>query len=404
MTGRHRRDEPTGQQLAQLGERLRAIAVGDGASPSIADDVAQESLARTLAARERISAETLEPYAVATARNLLTDVRRDAQLERRHRHRLLEIPESPEPEARLLAAEQAAAVRSALDALDEPDRELLLAHHQGSSTSDLATQGGSTPAAVAMRLNRIRARMRLDYLLALRRERLPTSRCRPVLLAVSANDRRRQRAIGADRHLARCATCSALVPPLVERSSRLAGIAAAPLIALGGLGGRVTRALKTSAGQAGAAVTAAAVAGTCYGVVASGHPRPAVTSSPKPVAAPLLRTADGTRLLPLPSTARLGALVGQRVISDNAPVQSVVSHPGFWVGTSPSQRLYVHIADPEHVSKRVRAGQRLHFEGRLVANAPQFAATDAVTAAEGASLLTAQTVHVEISAAQLNAR
>jgi len=248
MTGRHRRGEPTEERLLELRAQLRALALAGGANPATADDVAQESLVRTLAARERISAETIEPYAVATARNLLTDVHRETQLERRHRHRLVERAEAPDPADRLLAEEEGAAVRTALEALDKPDRDLLISHQEGASTSALASEGGSTPAAVALRLHRIRARMRLDYLLALRRLQLPTPRCRPVLLAVSAKDRRRQRAIGAERHVASCATCAELLPPLVERSSRLAGIAAAPLIALGALGGRAVRTLKTAPG------------------------------------------------------------------------------------------------------------------------------------------------------------
>jgi hypothetical protein len=224
-------------------------------------------------------------------------------------------------------------------------------------------------------------------------------------MAISANDRRRQRAIGADRHLASCATCTALVPPLVERSSRLAGIAVAPLVALGALGGRAVRVMKTPAGQAGAAVTAAAIAGTCYGVFASGHAHHAASPAPAPVpapsAVPLLRTAGGTALLPVPSAARLHLLSGQRVIAAGVPVQSVVSHPGFWVGTSGGERLYVHISDPQHVPHPVLRGQRLRFSGRLVANAPGFTTADGVTPAEGAAQLTAEGVHVEVSAAAL---
>ena len=403
MTGRHRCGEPTEGQLLELRKRLCALAVAGGASPATADDVAQEALVRTLAAREKISAETLEPYAVATARNLLTDAHRETQLERRHRHRLVERAEEPDPADRLLAEEEGAAVRTALEALDKPDRDLLISHQEGVSTRALAAEGGSTPAAIALRLHRIRARMRLDYLLALRRVQLPTPRCRPVLLAISAKDRRRQQAIGTERHVASCATCAALVPPLVERSSRLAGIAVAPLIALGALGGRVVRTLKTAPGQAGVAVTAAAVAGTCYGVFATGHPHRAAAPTPKPTGVPLLRAANDTPLLPVPPALRLHRLIGQRVIAQDVPVQSAVSHPGFWVGTSSGERLYVHIADPEHVSHAVRPDQRLRFTGRLVANAPAFAKLDGVTPAEGAALLTAEGVHIVVSAAALAA-
>lgn len=403
MTGRHRRDEPTDERLLELREQLRALALAGGASPAAADDVAQESLARTLAARERISAETIEPYAMATARNLLTDVHRQTALALRHRHRLVDRVEAPDPADQLVAEEDGAAVRTALEALDKPDRDLLISHEEGASASALASEGGSTPAAIAQRLHRIRARMRLDYLLALRRVQLPTPRCRPVLLAVSASDRRRQRAIGAERHVASCATCAALVPPLVERSSRLAGIAVAPLIALGAFGGRVVRTLKTAPGQAGAAVTAAAVAGTCYGVFAAGHPHHGAAHPPKPAGVSLLQAADGTRLLPVPAAPQLRPLIGQRVIAHDVPVQSAVSHPGFWVGTSTGERLYVHITDPQHVSHPVRKGQRLRFNGLLVANAPAFARIDGVTPAEGSALLTIEGAHIEVSAAALAA-
>jgi serine/threonine-protein kinase RsbT len=42
------------------------------------------------------------------------------------------------------------------------------------------------PGAVRIQLARTRARLGLDYLLALRRVELPTARCRPALLALAA--------------------------------------------------------------------------------------------------------------------------------------------------------------------------------------------------------------------------
>jgi RNA polymerase sigma factor (sigma-70 family) len=369
----------------------------------MADDVSQEALTRTLAVRPCLPAETFSPYAVATARNLITDLQRAADLERRHRHRLLEQAGSPLPDARLLAQEQHAAVRLALGSLKQTDRALLLSYEEGASTSELASGRGSTPAAIATRLSRIRARMRVDYILALRRTRLPTLRCRPVLLAVSAHDGRRQRAIGVDRHLASCSTCAQLVPPLIERSSRLAGIVLAPLLALGALGGRVARLVRAPLGQAAAVVSAAAVAGTCYAIVSAGseHSTTATGASNTPARPALLRVVDGTALLPVPAARRLHDLIGKDVVADGVPVQSVVSHPGFWVGTSTGQRLYVRIIDPQHVVKRVQPGTRLHFTGRLVGNTPNLAGDEAVTPPEGASLLREQGVHIDIAAAAL---
>jgi RNA polymerase sigma factor (sigma-70 family) len=404
VSARATADGPTGEQLSDVLRRLRAVALARGAGPALADDVAQESLARTLAARSRLSREALAPYAVATAQNLLTDLHRETELERRHLPRLIDLTGSADPETQLLSREDAAAVRAALQHLKENDRALLLAHEEGASTSDLAVETGSTPAAIATRLNRIRARMRLDYVLALRKVQLPTPRCRPVLLAISANDGRRQRAIGVDRHLANCATCAALVPPLVERSSRLAGVVIAPLIALGATGGRLARAVRTPLGQTTAAVSGAAVvAGTCYAIISAHGSHPVAAAPPRqsPVAAPLMRVADGTRLLPVPTATRLHTLIGQRVIAEDVPVQSVVTHPGFWVGTSPEQRLYVRIVDPQHVLRRVQQGMRLRFTAKLVANTANFTVTEAVTAEEGASLLRAQGVHIDITAAAL---
>ena len=59
--------------------------------------------------------------------------------------------------------------------------------------------------------------MRVEYLLALHDIEPPTPRCRPVLLALSSADRRRQREVDAARHLLECDVCAALSRPLLER-------------------------------------------------------------------------------------------------------------------------------------------------------------------------------------------
>ncbi len=411
---------PTATELQEVSAAVLRTAMARGFSRDAAEDVAQETLSRLLAASERLSPDARLPFALTTASNLITDTYRRDQRHRRHEHRLY-VRDTSGPEADYLEAEQAAAVRSALDGLSPGERRLLLDHEAGSSTDELARASQSTPGAVAARLARTRARLRLDYLLALRRASLPTASCRRVLLAISAADLRRQRALDTAGHLANCQTCADLVPPLAQRRSQLAGIAIAPLIGLGALGGHLHRLAKNRAVQASAA-TAAIATGTVIGVLAV-HPRPAATPdarpvtpvsgsaitsaaptpAPSPVPSPALtavQTASGNALLPLPPTGSLRNFSGQRVVVSNMPVQFIASHPGFWIGTG-SQRIYVHIADPAHIRVPVRVGYHVSFTALLTANPPGFADRDGVTLDEGAAVLTKAGAHLVVQAADL---
>ena len=84
----------------------------------------------------------------------------------------------------------------------------------------MAAERGSTPGAVAARLNRARASLRVEYLLAAEGIEPPTDRCRPVLRALSSGDRRRQRELDVNGHLLECTTCAQLGRPLFERRGR----------------------------------------------------------------------------------------------------------------------------------------------------------------------------------------
>lgn len=106
----------------------------------------------------------------------------------------------------------------ALEQLSPSEREPLLAHDvEGVETGVLAEELGTTPRALATRLSRARARLRVEYLLALRRVELPTASCKRVLLALSAAEKRQQRASGAGEHLLVCPPCAELSEPLVRR-------------------------------------------------------------------------------------------------------------------------------------------------------------------------------------------
>jgi serine/threonine-protein kinase RsbT len=196
----------------------RIVDARVGQHPS-ADDLVQETLVRVLAAVDRIEPGMLEPYAIVTARNVIASMWRDDDRHRRNQHRVVDLRPAEEPDERVLATEEQAAIAQALSRLSERERDTLVAHEvAGQDTHTLAAESGSTPGAVAAQLNRTRARMRVEYLLALEHDEPPTDRCRAVLLALSSGDRRRQREVDAARHVLECDLCARLSLPLLERA------------------------------------------------------------------------------------------------------------------------------------------------------------------------------------------
>lgn len=201
--------------LVPIVRRIVASRVPDRAT---ADDLVQETLVRVLAASERIEPGMLEPYAITTARNVVASLWRDRDRAQRNQHRMIDLRQDDSPDEGLVSREEQSAVAEALARLSERERETLLAHEvTGQDTHTLAAELGSTAGAVAAQLNRTRARLRVEYLLALDRIEPPTDRCRPVLLALSSGDRRRQREVDAGRHLLECQVCARLSGPLLER-------------------------------------------------------------------------------------------------------------------------------------------------------------------------------------------
>ena len=202
-------------ELAPLLRRVIAARVRDG---QVVEDLVQETLTRVLAVRARLEPETLAPYAVVTARNLARSLAASEHRRRRHAHRLIDPREPALPEEEALRREESRAIATALGRLPRHDQETLIAHEvEGTDTINLAAGRDSTPAAVAAQLSRARARLRVEYLLALEEAEPPTARCRPVLFALSSGDRRRQRDLDAGRHLLACAWCARLSAPLLDR-------------------------------------------------------------------------------------------------------------------------------------------------------------------------------------------
>jgi serine/threonine-protein kinase RsbT len=208
-------DEQPIIELLPLVRRVVAARVRDS---QLVDDLVQETLVRVMAARARVEADTLAPYAAVTARNLVASISRSDNRARRMAHLLADDEYSERPEDGVLRDEEKAAVKAALTRLAPGEREMLLAHEvHGQDTATLAANERSTPGAIAARLSRTRAKLRVEYLLAHERAEPATDRCRPVLLAFSAGDRRRQRELDAGGHLLNCDLCARLSGPLLDR-------------------------------------------------------------------------------------------------------------------------------------------------------------------------------------------
>jgi RNA polymerase sigma factor (sigma-70 family) len=372
----------------------------------VVEDVCQEAIARLLQARDRLDSSSATPYAITVAKSILIGDARKADVAKRHIHRLDRGTPPASPEDLAVQRSEASAINVALRSLPDEERHDLVAHVvEGEPTSALAARSSATAGGIAARLARTRARMRVEYLVAARGLTLPSEQCHPVLIALSAGDRRRQRALNAAEHLVDCETCADLAPPLVERQRSLVALVPIPAIApfLGRLwrGKRSTQATAVSAVVAVALVAAVIVATNAHsptrrtatsssttttGGSDSSAPSSSVDSGgstttsgafsevgPKTTmgsaggaAAPANGSVvSGTDpLLPLPS-AGLASFVGKGVKGVAAPVESVVADEGFWVGASPTNRLFVHLDVARESRQQVRAGQRVSFNGTM---------------------------------------
>jgi RNA polymerase sigma factor (sigma-70 family) len=209
---------PPGDPVLDLLPVIRRVVGARVRDAHAAEDLVQETLVRVMAARSRVEGDTLAPYAVVTARNLIATMGQREQRARRNAHLLVEPDKFEDLDEETLRREETSLVAAALARLSPRDREILLAHEVGGvDTASLAAERGSTPGAIAAQLSRTRARLRVEYLLAQTDVDPPTDRCRPVLLALSAGDRRRQRELDSAGHLLSCDLCAQVGAALLDR-------------------------------------------------------------------------------------------------------------------------------------------------------------------------------------------
>ena len=190
---------PPEDSIVEVVPVVRRVVAARVVDPAVREDVVQETLARLMASRSRVEQDTLVPYAIAIARNLIASLAEREQRSRRSAHLLTDTDQpEPRPDDEVLRQEEAAIV--------------------GAAT--LAASRGSTPGAIAAQLNRTRSRLRVEYLVAQSATDPPTDRCRAILMALSLGDRRRQRELDVHGHLLACDFCAAHSPALTARRAR----------------------------------------------------------------------------------------------------------------------------------------------------------------------------------------
>lgn len=210
---------PAPDELAEIRTIVRRVVGARVRDRHLAEDLVQDTLAKVLASWDRIDPATAIPYAITTARNAVASTWRQADTAGRNLHRVVDLLPVARPEDAVLDREQSQAVTTALTHLSDRDRLLLLAHDvEGRELEDLAREHATSAGALAAQLKRVRARLRVEYLLAMDRTEPPTGSCRPVLLALSGGDRRRQRELDVAGHLLGCGYCAGLSAPLSGRS------------------------------------------------------------------------------------------------------------------------------------------------------------------------------------------
>lgn len=375
----------------------------------------QETLARLIAVGSRLDDTSVEAYAIVTAQNLVRSLARSEESRRRLLPRLFDPRQPEDPAERATEGEERRALTDALAQLAPKDRDTLVAHHvEGVDTATLGRQLGASAGAISVRLARARAHLRVEYLLARQPSPLPTPACKPVLLSLSSGDQRRQQALRAGEHLLSCPSCAAMSQSLVQRRRPLA--LAWPASALSPLVGRLRRRVRSHSLGIGAA-TAAAVAAVVAVALGSSDRQPASVAAPSPtsVASPAPATAPSPAPpapppslivqrdppLPLSGDEALAPYAGQAVRAQQATVYSAPGDEGFWIGESAARRIWVDRESGGPLSRRVAAGQRVSFVGKVAPNGPQLLKEAVVGGPGDVERLQGQGFHVHVDEATL---
>jgi RNA polymerase sigma factor (sigma-70 family) len=368
--------------LTGIGDLIRHTLAAQTSDAHLVEDLAQETLVRLAATDHQMTRDEQRAYAVVTARNLLRSHGRSLAIHRRHIHRLVDDTALGDPEQLSLEREETAALAAALQRLGAEDRDLLLRHEvDGVDLASIAAQTQTTPGAIAMRLARARASLRLEFLLAFRRVELPTEQCRPVLLAFSAADRRRQDRLDAAGHLRSCQVCTGLARPITARNRRIAGWLLVP-VAEGVRRG--WRAVRSRPGYTAAiGIAAGAMAFVVLTPADDSADRPTSTEAPAatlaapstpPTPTPTSAAAPTTPTCPSPTPLELtdpASILGCPFAPTIVTATDVSTDEGFWAtsATSP-QALWIHLLGAGESPIDINDGQQLSIAGIIAAPQP----------------------------------
>jgi RNA polymerase sigma factor (sigma-70 family) len=141
---------------------IRRVVAARAVNPADVDDLVQDCLERLLAARVRLTPEAVLPYAVVTARNLVSSHAKSAMRHAAVAPRILDTVEPDRPEDLLLVGEARRAMTTALAQLSAQERCDIVAYYD-----DVPSAGRDTPesrGALRVRMARTRAKLRLEYL------------------------------------------------------------------------------------------------------------------------------------------------------------------------------------------------------------------------------------------------
>jgi RNA polymerase sigma factor (sigma-70 family) len=358
------------------------------ANPADVDDLVQDCLERLLVARKRLAPEAILPYAVVTARNLVSSHAKSTMRRAAAGPRIADTSEPDRPEDVVLAGEARRAMKVALSRLSRSERKEILAYYNGGSAP--AGEAAQSRGALRVRMSRTRAKLRLEYLLAFRHLELPTPQCRSVLLAISAGDRRRQREFNAAQHLLDCGTCAALSEPLDRRSAALTAITI-PV----GFAGWIVSKVRAHPVHAAVSVTATSAAAATAAVLLV--PSPATAGRP-PAASPAVishLSVDGQPVRDSQVQRSIRSMIGDAADASGVDVVLAVTRNGFWVGAAQA-RIWVELVGPLR-PLIIRAGDRVWFAGTVVANTASFPAQAGRTKGGDAALLARQGGHIAVS-------
>lgn len=380
--------------LVDLSVVVRRVVAARVRDTHLVEDLTQEALVHVAAADPRLSPSARQAYAIVTARNVIVSHARAASLHERHAHRLVDYTTFSGPEQLTLEQEETDALATALQHLAADERDLLLRHEAGGTSLEaLAEETGISSGAIGMRLARARATLRLEFLLVFRRVELPTQRCRPVLLALSAGDRRRQDSLDAAGHLVRCWTCAQLAEPVTERRR---GIAAWLFVPAAEAVRRTARSLRhnpvtqvVTASVVVVAIVATAVATRSDDPPPAAAPPPVTTAAAEPAPASVVTTEPAPPLsaaaTPTPSTSRQVVTTTAAVAPCPAPapldelepaldcpfgpttltVTDVPADEGFWAETATADDVWVQLTGDGESPVDIAAGRAVVVVGTV---------------------------------------